>query len=278
MVPDIYKYDDFRQFLHDAYETRKKKEPEFTHRRFAEIAGVRNPGTLIQVIQGKRPLSDKVREACIQIFGLRPIAAEFFRLLVDYRQTHKSSTRESLWREIQNRRVHSSFVRINAGSVRYYSDTAYALVLSAIEASSFHGDYNRLASFIRPAMSVPKVKKCVRDLCEWNLLEQEPGGDYHVVSRFLEPPATLKDPVRLLNREWILHAADAIESVSAQERHISTAILAVSESTRNQILKRIEAMRNDVFALVQSDSPAECVMQLSIQYFPKSHLQRRTAS
>lgn len=271
MELDIYQYDDFRQFLRDAFESYKKSHPEFTHRRFAELADVRNAGTLLQIIQGKRTLSPKVLEACIRIFELKPIHAEFFRLLVDYRQCKDPAEQTDLFREIQNRRAHSSFVRLNSAQVRYYEDTAYALVLSAIEAIHFKGNYESLAAFLRPPLPLVKVKKCVRDLCDWGLLRQSLDGNYSVVSRFIEPPPNLKDPVRLMNRDWILQSAEALLKIPAKERQMSTSILAVSEATRKKIHDRIEATRREIFELAQADTAAETVMQLSIQFYPKSH-------
>ena len=271
---DIYQYDDFRQYLHDAFETRKKADSAFTHRRFAELAGVRNPGTLLHIIQGKRALSAKVLEACIKVFGLKPTQSEFFRLLVDYKQGNAEDQAET-FRELQNRRAHSSFVRLNSAQVRYYEDTVYPLVLSAIEVLEFGGNYQELASFLRPPLPLVKVKKCVRELCEWGLLRQNENGIYSVVSRFIEPPETLKDPVRLMNREWILQGAEALLKIPAKERHMSTAILAVSESTRQKIMDLMESTRREVFALAAADTHAETVMQLSVQLFPKSSTRRK---
>lgn len=275
MELDIYQYDDFRQYLRDAIEARKQEDPGFTHRAFAEQAGVRNPGTLLQVIQGKRALSDKVRETCVDVFGLKPVQAEFFRLLVDYKQSKSVENSSLLFREIQNRRAHSSFVRLNAAQVRYYEDTAYALVLAACEALDFKGNYETLAAFLRPPLPLVKVKKCVRDLCDWGLLRQGHDGRYNVVSRFLEPPATLRDPVRLLNREWILHSAEALQRIPAKDRQIGTSILAVSEVTREKIKQLIENTRSQIFELAKADTSAETVMQLSIQFFPKSQTRRK---
>ena len=275
MELDIYQYDDFRQYLRDAFETQKKEDPSFTHRRFAELADVKNAGTLHDVIQGKRMLSVKVQEACVRVFGLKPVAAEFFRLLVDYRQCKNPEDQTGIFREIQNRRAHSSFVRLNAAQVRYYEDTAYALVLSAVEAAQFRGNYEDLAGFLRPALPILKVKKCVRDLCDWGLMRQGSDGIYVVTSRFIEPPSTLREPVRLMNRDWILQSAEAILKVAPKDRHMSTVILAVSENTRQKIMERIEDARRDIFALAQADTAAETVMQLSMQFYPKSAIRRK---
>jgi len=274
MELDIYQYDDFRQYLRDAFELRKKAEPNFSHRQFADLAGVKNSGTLLHVIQGKRALSPKVMEACNRIFGHKPVAAEFFRLLVDYKQCKDSERKVVLARELQTRRAHSNFVRLNPAQVRYYEDTAYPLIFAAIETLKFRGNFEELAGFLRPPLPLIKVKRCVRDLCEWGLVRLDSANHYHTVSRFVEPPPNLRDPVRQMNRDWIMQSAEAIQKIPAAERQMNTAILSISEGTRAKILDRLEACRSEIFALAQADSSAETVMQLSMLFFPKSRTRR----
>jgi uncharacterized protein (TIGR02147 family) len=57
-TPDVFKYDDFRLFLSDAFDTEKQRDRSFTHRKFAQRAGHKNPGYLNDVIKGYKPLSD----------------------------------------------------------------------------------------------------------------------------------------------------------------------------------------------------------------------------
>jgi len=270
MELEIYSYDDFRVYLRDLFEVRKKIDPQFSHRRFAELAGVRNPGTLVDIIQGRRALSRKVCEACVRIFDLKPQQAEFFRLLVEYGQERNPDLRAKIWREIQNRRARSNFVRLNAAQVRYYEDHTYALVLAAVECLGFQGDYESLAATLRPPLAPARARRCVEDLCTWGMLRRDQSGTYHVVSRFIEPPPRLREPVRRMNRAWIVQAADALTLFPPEERHISTAILAVSEEARRKIEERIVQCRHEIFAIANADTRPEVVMQFSVQYFPRT--------
>ncbi len=272
---DIYQYDDFRQYLRDAFEARKQEDATLTHRRFSEVAGVRNPGTFHDILQGKRKPSEKVVAACIEIFQLKPVAAEFLRLLIDYKECKEEQERSALFREMQNRRSHSNFMRLNPAQVRYYDDPLYALTLSAIEVVQFKGNFDDLAGFLRPSVPATKLRKCVKDLLDWGLLRLTNDGVYEVVSRFIEPPPTLREPVRRLNREWILQAADAIFKIHPKDRHMSTAILAVSDLTRVRIQEKLEQVRREIFEMAQADTAAETVMQVSLQLFPKSATRRR---
>lgn len=268
---DIYGYDDFRLFLRDLFDRRKKEDPDFSHRRFAERVEVKNPGYLLDIIKGKRSMSESLAERAAAVFGLKPAEGEFLVLLSRYGQCRKPEEREALYQEIQTRRNRSRFVRLHAGQVRYFDDTLHPLVLAAVQAFDFRGDYEALGAFLDPPVPAARLKKAVRDLCEWKLLRQEKSGRYEVEHRFLEPPATLGSLVRRMNREWILQGAEALGRIAPEDRHISTLLLSVGPETRRKIEARIEKLRREVLELVEreEEEPRQ-VLQLSLLCFPKS--------
>jgi uncharacterized protein (TIGR02147 family) len=272
---DIYGYEDFRTYLNDAYESLKKARGGLSYRQFAALAGFTNPGFLNDVIKGRRTLSDSAVIKMCHGLDLKNHEAEYFALLVDYGQAKKQAQKDALWEKIVFRRNRSQFVRVHGASSKYYQDWHYPLVRAAVEVSGFRGDYEVLARFIRPAMPLPLVKKCVRELCEWGLIEQNGDGAYRVTHRNQEPAATLGDLVRRLNREWVLQAGDAVFTLPKEERHISSSLLTVSRKTRAEIQKRIETFREEIFALAKQDANPEVVLQFSLQFLPRTHVKAK---
>lgn len=269
--PNVYRYDDFRQFLKDSFQTKKAANPGYSYRKFAREAGISNPGYLLDVIIGKRTLSGNAADKMVQAFGLADAEAEFFRLLVDFGQSKKEMDRQAVYQDILYRRNRSRFARLSPHLVKYYQDFHYPLVRCALEAFDFRGDYDALGAIFDPPIAPAAVKRYVRDLCEWKLAVQGADGRYTVTESFVEPPATMAAMVRRLNREWILQAADAPFKFRPEERHVSTLMLMVSEGARKALRDKIERFRQEVLELVEKDAdPASGIMQLSIQYFPKT--------
>ncbi len=269
--PNIYQYDDFRLFLKDLFQFRKDKDPDYSYRKFARDAELSNPGYLLDVIVGKRTLSDVAFGKTIKAFALEEAEIEFFRLLVDFGQSKKEHERQAFYQDILYRRNRSRFARISPKLVKYYQDYHYPLVRCALEAFEFTGDYETLGSAFDPPIAPASLKKYVRDLCEWELIKQDGHGRYKVTDSFVEPPATMAALVRRLNREWILQAADAPFKYPVEERHVSTLLLMVSETTRKLVKDKIESFRQDILKLVDKDKgSASGIMQLSLQYFPKT--------
>ncbi|NLD99485.1 MAG: TIGR02147 family protein [Fibrobacter sp.] len=268
---NIYEYDDFRLYLKDCYDEKKSADPSYSYRRFASDAGFTNPGYLNDVIKGRRKLSVSASEKMIAVFAFTPKEAEFFRLLVQYRQEKNETERQEVYKQIIFRRNRSSFARINPALSKYYQDYHYPLIRAALMAMEFRGDYEALGNFLVPSVPAAQVKKYIRDLCDWGMVEQQTDGLYRVTDQFVEPPSTLRDLVKQINREWILQAVEPLMKLPANRRHISTMLLSVSSETQKKINEKIEQFRDEIWDLVRSDTAkADRVMQLNLQYFPKS--------
>ena len=268
--PNVYQYDDFRAFLRDAYEAKKIADPDYSYRKFARAAGIANPGYLLDVIIGKRTLSRNQALKMAPVFGLNETETDFFMLLSQFGQSKKDSKRSTLHQEMLQRRNRSRFARLSPSLVKYYQDYHYSLVRCAVEATEFRGDCEALGKFLDPPLAPALTRKYVQDLEEWHLIVKGGDGRYRVTEKFVEPPPTLSAMVRRLNREWILQAAEAPFKFGPADRHVSALLLMVSEETRKLILERIEVFRKDMLDLVEKDPNPETIMQLSIQFFPKS--------
>jgi uncharacterized protein (TIGR02147 family) len=273
---DIYQYEDFRRFLEDSFEEKRKAHPaaegKYTHRKLAGEAGFTNPGYFNDVVKARRTLSEAAQEKLISVFGLKSNEAEYFRLLVSYGQSKDGEARQELYKQMLFRRNRSSFVRLNPVNSKYYQDYHYPLVRSAIQVFEFRGNYEDLAKFIRPAVPVATLKKCVRDLCEWGLLKQDADGRYRPAHKNQEPAPSMGDLVKRLNREWVMQAADALFAFPKEERYIYSALLTVGADTFNEIQQRIEKFREEIIGLAKGEEKPDRVMQFNIQHFPRSHV------
>jgi uncharacterized protein (TIGR02147 family) len=267
---DIYRYDDYRIYLRDRYDAKAKSDPGYSYRRFAADAGFSNPGFLNDVVKGRRKLSAEAAEKMIRVFELSPKEADYFKLLVSYCQSKKEDERQQLLKAILHRRSHSKFMQLNPALGRYYQDYHYPLVRNAVAVCDFRGDYEKLARFIDPPLAAHKVKKYVRDLCDWGLVRQDTDGRYLVTSKVVEPPETLLHLVRETNKEWIRQGFEALNRLPRNKRHISTVLAHVSRENYETIRQKVELLREEVLQMAQEEENPQRIAQLNIQFFPRS--------
>lgn len=84
--PDIFDYSDYKLFLADWFEHKKQEReaaglPPYSHRMFAQDAGVPNVGILVSVISGKKHLTEALQSSFRRPLGLDDDEAAFLRLL-----------------------------------------------------------------------------------------------------------------------------------------------------------------------------------------------------
>ncbi len=271
----IYAYDDYRIYLRDAFEVRKQKEADFSYRRFSEAAGVRNPGYLLDIIKGKRNITPRILEGVIRIFEIPPKEAYFLKLLIQFGRTKPGPERERVYQEVLSRRHHSHFVRLNPAQSRYYEDTVYALILGAVQVHDFRGNYDLFTEFLEPPIAPGRLKKAVRELCEWGLLRQESNGRYVTEHQYIEPPSSMGNLVRRINQQFMHEGADHASRMPLAERHISTLMLSVTRKTRNIIEEKIEGLRREILDLARDDGEAEEVIQLGLLLLPRTKRLKR---
>jgi hypothetical protein len=118
-------------------------------------------------------------------------------------------------------------------------------------------------------MAAASIKRYVRDLCEWELVTQDRDGRYRVTTSFLEPPDEMKDALIRLQQAWLTQSVHLLSTIPASERHVSSALLTVSEDTYKAILERVEKMREELLEIVRADQSSERVVQFNIQVFPR---------
>src|SRR6266850_2287485 len=95
-------------------------------------------------------------------------------------------------------------------------------------------------AFQLKAHEIEFLKKLVRDLCEWNLVEQGPDGRYQTTSSVVEPGTLMPGMGRQLNGEWLAQAREALHRLPKEKRHVSTMVLNISEALSREINEMVE--------------------------------------
>jgi uncharacterized protein (TIGR02147 family) len=268
--PCIYQYLDYRLFIKDRFHWLQSRDPSFSQRKLARVAGFANPGFFNEVIKGRRKLSSAAIERMGEGLSLDANGVEFLRVLVALTDAKDTEEKRAAMRKLEFRRNRSFFRRLNQSQSKYYLDLNYPLVRAAIGVCDFRGDYQVLGDFLRPPMTAASIKRYVRDLCEWELVAQDREGRYCVTHSFLEPPEQMKDALVRLQQAWLTQSVHLLSTMPASERHVSSALLTVSEGTYKAILERVEKMREELLDLVRADQSSEKVVQFNIQVFPRS--------
>lgn len=81
------------------------------------------------------------------------------------------------------------------------------------------------------------------------------------------------EALKRLHRDWIQQASASLDAYSGEERHVSSALIGVSEKAYREILRKVEAFRHELLEVVKKDTETRArLVQVNIQAFPKSGL------
>ncbi len=274
MMPSIYEYLDFRAFISDAQKAMKAAKPCFTYRYVAQHVGMKSPGHITWIIQGKRNLSKKKIMPFAQILGLDSRQTEFFACLVHFNQakTHVEK-KQYLDRLVELNSPQKSIVK--PASYEFYEKWYYSAVREVVAICKVGDDFKRIAHLVQPAITPRQAKEAVELLSRLNLIEKSVDGCYVQVKQAISTGDVWHSlAVRQFQMDTLDLAKNALNSVDAKERDISTITMSMSEERFAMMRDRLKQLRNELIALVTADPTPTRVYQLSMALFPLSQQER----
>ncbi len=264
-------YSDYRIFLTNLYENRKKRFPFFSSRYFCRKAGIKSPSLLKEVIDGKRNLTDKTIPAFAKGFSLTENDANFFNLLVHFNQSSDPQTKQQLLEQMRGltRKVKQEVVP--ADQYAYYTKWYNPVVRELACLLDWKGDYGVLARSVAPPIKKTEARKSVELLLELGFLEKAEDGTYTQSHPAITTGREVTSlGVRALNSELSKMGTEAIERIPPTERDISSLTIGISRKSFSLIKQEIQEFKNRVIRIVDDDKDSNQVHNLNVQLFPLS--------
>jgi uncharacterized protein (TIGR02147 family) len=254
----VYDYMDYRCFLKDRFFDLKKKKPGFSYRVFNRQAGIKSSGFLKLVIDGKRNLADEgIRKiAC----GFRMSEAEerYFELLVKFNQVSSLEEKDRYFRELSLNKKFLAAKPLAAGQYRLFSHWYYVAILEAVRIETREiKNLSWLQRVIHPPLSIKHIKKAVRSLMEWGLLQETKSGGL----RRLENMITTEDEVKSLSVakfhvQMCQMAARAVMQDETHDREFSALTIVTSEESFQKAKSEIQKFRKKLHSILEQENNA----------------------
>jgi len=274
-MPDIYKYTDYRKYLHDYYEEAKGRNPGFSYQVFSEKAGIKSRGFLYNVVHGKRTLSKSHVFAVSQAMRLNRYESDYFENLVALNQAATLKERNHFYERLSSIKANGSSATkpqiVRNEQFEFYSKLHYSVVRSLIDMHGFKDDYAQLARCVRPRITPTQARKAVDLLERQGFIKKQRNGSYKVVNKSIATePEVVSLAVLNFHKQAGELALKALEELPRDERNISGVTLGISKDAYNRICEEIEAFRSRMLQIAEADDNADTVYQLNFQLFPVS--------
>ena len=264
----IVEYSDFRQYMRDYYEERKRCSV-FSWREFSKVAGFTSSSYMKVVCDGKSKLSRVGVERTGAAMGLVGFEMEYFRTMVEYGQAEVEAKKKAAYEKMLSvARTHK--VRVMEGELFEFYDSWHNPVvreLAPLMPGATPGD---MAKMCCSEVSAADVQKSLNFLTRAGLLKKA-GQDAFVLAEtsIRGTPDATRLALRGMHRQMSELATPAVD-LPVDERHFSGVTMGLSNESYRKIENVLDECRRKIIAIAAEDKDVDQVYRLNLQLFPLS--------
>jgi uncharacterized protein (TIGR02147 family) len=267
---NLFGYDNFRTYIRDYIDDRKREVHGFSLRAFAARCGFASHSFLVHVLQGEKNLRLDSIERLLIAMEIHGREASYFRALVLYNQSGTASDRERYLKELNHLRAGSSYARVREDQWAYYSKWYLPVLRELVVVTSWHGDFAKLGKMVRPAITAKEASEGVDLLLRIGLIKRITGARFALQDQVVSAEGVPGVVFRSVRSEYMLRALEAAETLPKEDRHASYAVLGTSYAAFERINEKMNELRQDILSAYADSEPVECVFAVNLQAFPVS--------
>lgn len=273
-MANVHTYLDYRKFLADSFEELKARNPGFSHRSLARMAGYSSSNFLMLVMQGKRNLSGAGIQRVAKALKLKKKEIEFFENLVRFNQSKTDAERNLYYERIASNRKYAEARRLEKGQFEYYSSWYIPVIREMVLMDGFREDPSWIAEQLSPRITSREAKAALALLLDIGLISRDENGKLVQTERHI---ASGDDVVSLaltnFQREMIDRAAESIDHAPPELREVGSVTFAISKKKLSEAKKMIREFRSRLAGFLgEEERDVDGVYQFNLQLFNVSKI------
>ncbi len=262
----IVEYSDFRQYMLDYYEERKRRSV-FSWREFSKIAGFTSSSYMKVVCDGKSKLSRIGVERTGAAMGLVGFEMDYFRAMVEFGQAATEEKKKGAYENmLAIAKVHK--VRVLEGDLFEFYDSWQNPVVRELAPLMPGATPGEIAKKCYPEMTAAEVQQSLNFLMKAGLLKK--AGDSAFVqaeTSITGTPDATRLALRGMHRQMSKLATPALD-LPVEQRNFSGVTMGVSRESYERIVKVLDECRRQIIAIAADDKNIDQVYRLNLQLFP----------
>lgn len=264
----IFNYTDYRVYIKSIFDYKKKLNPGFSHRLLARQLGLKAPGHMLFVMQGKRNLTNDLAMRIAVWLKLGKKESDYLMVLVKYCHAKNADEKKNSFDELLRLRGSNRKV-VKTNRYRFYEKWYYSAIRSALDVISFRDDYDMLASSLNPPITVSQAREAIRVLQEEGLIKTDRSG-------YLKPSEKLittgdnwnSAAIENLRYQFLNLGRESLSRFVPQHRDASFLTLSLSEESFERIKEKVRNLRAEILETAANETSPDRVVQCNITLFP----------
>ncbi|RZA24552.1 MAG: TIGR02147 family protein [Proteobacteria bacterium] len=273
-VPSIYGYTNYRVYLADFYEVRKKSKRGYSYRQFSQQAGFTSPNYLKLVIEGQRNLSPQSVEQFIEALGLSVPMAAYFRCLVSWNQETDDSEKAELFQKLMRLTPAARRYELEADAMEYIQHWIYPVLREMVLNGEFRDDPYWIERRLNGRSDIREITNALNFLRTRGFIFKDESGKYQVKDDVVISSDEVRSlAVRTYHRRALEQAILMLEDLPMTQREYGALIIQLPENNLSELKQKLKDFRKDLhqWALEKSKKdPNSVVVQCNFQMYPQS--------
>jgi len=268
-MKEIVEYTDYRKFIQDYYDERKRCSA-FTWREFARKAGFASAVYLKYVCEGKKNLSVGAAGSVAGAMGLVGFEYDYFGLMVAYAHAKNDEAKRTSFEELCALAT-AHKVRVLGNEEFDYFKSWKNPVIRELAAHMPGAKPLEIARACKPKISAAEVSDTLDFLVKAKLLKKEKSGNYSQTDKSISmgPVDAVPVAARDMQRQMGEFAVKALD-LPLSERDMSGLTMGLTRRAYERIKKELAECRRRIVAIASEDDATEQVYRLNLQLFPMS--------
>ncbi len=274
-LPDIRGYSDYRVFLKDFFDQKKKENSNYSHRVFIRKAQMSSPSHLKMVIDGKRNLTGKTVKKYISAIGLKKKEATFFSLLVNYNQEQCHEEKIALFQQIMQEKRKKGLSDIEEAQYDFLSKWHYVAIYCLLDLKEFKNDPLWISNKIKKKVSSQNIEKAISELKRLGLIKINSEGKLVQSNGPLDTSDEVQNlAFKTYHKNMSELAIHSLENEDSKNREFNGVTIPIDTKNMAKIKEMIRSFRKELNEVASNMEEPNEVYQMNIQFFPLTEVDK----
>lgn len=275
-MKDIFDYLNYRKYLNDYYDFRKKESNHFSLRSFGRMVDI-DASYLSKILKEQRHVASRSIDILSDYLKLSGLRKKYFKILIDFNKCNGEDQKRELFEKLLSMRSNHT-KKLDDSQFAYYQKWYYSALRNLLEFYPFYegDDYGKLGAQLSPPISANLAKSSVGLLKTLNLIEKNKDGRYILTDYSISSGDSWNSlAVADFQKETIKLSYESLKRHKKEERDISTVTMNITEDEFVLIRDMIKNMRSNIINVANKVEDPDRVFQLNIQMIPLSQKKKR---
>lgn len=266
--PDVLQYTNYRVYLRDYYEYKKKTVAAFSLRFFAEKAGLSSHAHLKLAIDGKRNITKNTVTKLIHGLGLENQRAAYFESLVFFNQATTDEDKKIYYAQLVKASPRSKLHKMDKAQLRIFKEWHHSAILEMVGLKDFRPIPEQISKRLRGLITPTQATESLNLLLELGLLVKTANG-YRQSNPLITTDDEVQDiMVKMYHNQMLALSVRMLNDLPGDERDVSALTFGIKRSDFPNLKKHLQLMRKELLDFSAKAGEAEDVVQINLQLFP----------